>query len=132
MATIHVILIRSINASISDAVNDAFWGSKAAADDVISILNSADVKLTEEYSLKALARDHSNDLYVIEAHTESAAYVQLLLSLELVSKIIVYTLPIIDADPVQAFSLISDSIRCRSDSTKLLGNVLRTTYSLRK
>ena len=131
MATIHVILIRSINASISDELNDAFWGTKAAADDAISILNSADVKLTVEYSLKALARDHSNDLYVIEAHTESEAYVQLLLSLELVSKIIVYTLPIIDADPVQAFSLISDSIRRRSDSTKLLGNVLRTTYSLR-
>lgn len=131
MATIHVILIQSINASISDEVNDAFWWTKAATDDAISILNSADVKLTEEYSLKALARDHFNDLYVIEAHTESAAYVQLLLSLELVSKIIVYTLPIIDADPVQAFSLISDSIRRRSDSTKLLGNVLRTTYSLR-
>lgn len=75
MATIHVILIQSINASVSDAVNDAFWVTKAAADDAISILNSADVKLTVEYSLKALAHDHSNDLYVIEAHTESAAYV---------------------------------------------------------
>lgn len=129
MADIHVILIQSMTGGVSDYVYDRFW-RMMASDDALTILASSDSEITEQWSIKELVKDDSNDLYVIEAHTENLSYINQLFRSKLVSKMIIYTIPLIDSVGLHLFEGFRERIGCRCDSSILIGNVIKTVYTI--
>ena len=129
MAIINVILIQSVTGVVSDHVSDKFWTMKAA-DDFLSVLGEADCEITEKCPIMDLVMDNTYDWYVIEAHTENLSYIAKLFTLELVSKITVYTVPVVDYGPLHLLNGICEKVNCRCQSTRLLGDVVKTVYTL--
>ena len=129
MAIINVILIQSITGVVSDYVYDQFWTMKAS-DDALVVMSEADCEFTETCPISDLVVDNTYDWYVIEAHTENLAYIAKLFTLELVNKITVYTIPVIDYGRLHLFNGICDRVNCKCESTKLIGNVIKTVYTI--
>lgn len=130
MAKINVILIQSINGSISIDVNDYFWGCKSAANDANTFFDAASQIITEDYPIKVLIRDESDDVYVIEAHADNSRFIDTLIFLHMVEKLVVYTVPVLDSGEYTLFKGFTDMINCRCESTKIIGNVVRSVYTL--
>ena len=130
MAKINVILIQSINGSISIDVNDYFWGCKSAANDANIFFDAASQIITEDYPMKALVGGDSDDVYVIEAHADNFRYIETLFFLDMVAKLVVYTVPVLDPGGHMLFEGFSDMVKCRCEGTKIIGNVVRSVYSL--
>ena len=129
MAIINVILLQSITGVVSDYVYDQFWTMKAS-DDALVVMSEADCEFTETCPISDLVVDNTYDWYVIEAHTENLAYIAKLFTLELVNKITVYTIPVIDYGRLHLFNGICDRVNCKCESTKLIGNVIKTVYTI--
>lgn len=130
MARINLLLIQSINGSIDDSVNDLFWSHTTSASDAKKFLKLASQELTEEYPLSVLIKDDSDDAYLLEVHSESAAYASILLNLGIVNKVIVYTVPVFVATDYLSFSgLLSDN-QLVCEETRVIGNVTRSIYRL--
>lgn len=129
MAIINVILIQSVTGVVSDYVYDKFWTMKAS-DDALVVMAEADCEFTETCPISDLVVDNTYDWYVIEAHTENLAYIAKLFTLELVNKITVYTIPVIDYGRLHLLNGICDRVNCKCESTILIGNVIKTVYTI--
>ena len=129
MAIINVILIQSVTGVVSDHVSDKFWTMKAA-DDFLSVLGEADCEITEKCPIMDLVMDNTYDWYVIEAHTENLSYIAKLFTLELVNKITLYTVPVVDYGQLHLLNGICEMVNCKCESTRLIGGVVKTIYTL--
>ena len=101
-----------------------------ASDDALVVMAEADCEFTEKCPIRDLVVDNTYDGSVLEAHTENLSYLAKLITLELVNKITVYTIPIIDYGRLHLLNGICDIVNCKCESTKLIGDVVKTVYIL--
>lgn len=130
MAKINLLLIQSINGSIDDSVNDSLWSQAPSAADAKKFIKLAAQELTEEYLLSSLINDDSDDIFLLEVHSESATLASILLSLGMVNKVIVYTVPVFVATNHLPFVGLLRDNQLMCEETKVIGSVVRLIYQL--
>ena len=130
MAKINVLLIQSINGSIDDSVNDLLWSHAPSAADANKFIKLAAQELTEEYLLSSLINDDSDDIFLLEVHSESATLASILLSLGMVNKVIVYTVPVFVATNHLPFVGLLRDNQLLCEETKVIGSVVCSIYQL--
>ena len=106
------------------------WSHAPSAADAKKFIKLAAQELTEEYLLSSLIHDDSDDIFLLEVHSESATLASILLSLGMVNKVIVYTVPVFVATNHLPFVGLLRDNQLMCEETKVIGSVVRSIYQL--
>lgn len=103
MAKVQMFAVLSLDGCLSAKTGDASWALRPESYGIDKLFGAADYEFSSTYPTSRLRENEDDSVFIIEAKSENADYINGLFRLQLIDEIIIYTVPFIAGTDLKLF-----------------------------